>query len=175
MVDPLAERELLAAAERHGLKGLKDHCARVRARAVSETEARARHEEIRRNRSLVMWVDHLGVGRIEARMTPDSLGRCKVAIEKETNAVFAEARRSGRRERTEAYQADALLALVTGSGSTGGPVSVATGGKETPARRSPDTTMHLRVDIAALRRGELHAAWGPCPWPPPPISSVTPS
>jgi len=54
---PSSERELLDAAGRHGLKGLKDHCARVKARATSEADALSRYEQIRKNRSLVMWIE----------------------------------------------------------------------------------------------------------------------
>ena len=53
--------------------------------------------------------------------------------------IFTEARRSGRCEPSQAYMADALVSLVTKSGG-----SVPTG---------PKALAHLRVDIAALRRG----------------------
>jgi hypothetical protein len=136
----------------------------VKARSISETEARARYEEIRKNRSLVMWSDQSGVGRVEARLTPDALGRFMAAIENEKNAIFHQARRSGHHERTEAYAAGALMALVTGTSTTGsvagstGTGASATGATNTRRSRStpaPGTMMHLRVDLAALRRGEL--------------------
>jgi hypothetical protein len=156
---PSSERELLAAAGRHGLKGLKDHCARVKARATSEADASARDEQIRKNRSVIMWMGHDGVGRVEARLTPDAFGRFKTAVEREANAVFCEARRAGRRERTEAYQADALLALVTGTASTAGTAGTGSSRGSRPGAggktAAPSTTMHLRVDVAALRRGRL--------------------
>jgi hypothetical protein len=156
MAAPSSERELLDAAGRHGLKGLKDHCARVKARATSEADALVRYEQIRKRRSLIMWIDPAGVGRIEARLTPDGLGRFKAAIERETKAVFTEARRAGRREQTEAYQADALVALVTGTSATGsGPPAGKTEPSGTAPTCAPATTMHLRVDVTALRRGKL--------------------
>jgi len=98
-----------------------------------------------------MWIDHLGVGRIDAKLTPNALGRFKSAIERETKGVFTEARRAGIRERTEAYQADALLALVTGTSATGACSPTA----KTAPTCAPATTMHLRVDVTALRRGKL--------------------
>ncbi len=146
--NPSTEGELLEAAGTKGLKGLKDHCRRVRARSAGETETRARYEEIRRNRFLLMWTDRDGAGRVEARLTPDAMARLTTAIRKESNAVFEEARKAGHREPTVAYEADALVALVTGTSVTGGRAS-ATGSVR------PTTLMHLRVDLAALRRGNL--------------------
>jgi hypothetical protein len=165
--DPGRESALLATAARTGLKGLKDECARVKARAVSETEARARYEQIRKSRSLTMWIDPFGVGRVDARLTPDDLGRFRAAITAGAEAVFKEARQAGRREPPVAYQADALVALVTGTASTGtaatGTAAAKSGprhgssraGRSTTATAPPQTMMHLRVDVSALRRGKL--------------------
>jgi hypothetical protein len=161
---PSAERELLEAARRHSLKGLKDECRRVKARAMSETEARARarYEQIRKNRSLHMWTDQDGVGRVDARLTPDDFARLASAVRTQSNAIFNEARQAGHREPTAAYDADALVALVTGTGITGTHASDSavstrwlTAGRSDPGR--PATVMHLRVDLAALRRGNLDA------------------
>jgi Domain of unknown function (DUF222) len=137
---PRAESELLEAAKRHGLRGLRDQCRRVKARSMSETDARARYEEIRKNRSLQMWTDQDGVGRIDGRLAPDDFARFCGAIKAKSDLIFGEARKAGHRESGAAYAADALVALVTGGqvGRTGRP-----------------TTMHLRVDLAALRRGSL--------------------
>ena len=152
VVNPSSEGHLLRAAQTSGLKGLKDEARRVKARAVSETEARARYEQIRKQRSLVMWIDDNGVGRLEARLTPDALGQVKSALQRETNAVFNEARRTGHRECTEAYAADALVALVTGTSAIGMSATRTRSNAKTPP---PTTMMHLRVDAAALRRGRL--------------------
>jgi len=102
--DPGAEGDLLEAARRHGLKGLKDlkeQCLRVRARSVTETEARARYEHV---------------------------ARVAAAVGAEADAVFREARRAGHREPTAAYAADALVALVTGTAASG------TGPSPSPSR-----------------------------------------
>jgi hypothetical protein len=147
--NPAVERELLEVAQRRSLKGLKEECRRVRARGISETEAAARYEQIRKSRSLQMWTDTEGVGRLEARLTPDALARVAEAIKTESNAIFGEARRAGHRESTVAYDADALVALLTGTASSAGTASSGGG------RSSAATMIHLRVDLAALRRGEL--------------------
>jgi hypothetical protein len=144
--NPQAERDLLELAKTKSLKGLKEECRRVKARALSETDARAQYEEIRKNRYLRLWTDPDGAGRVEARLAPDDYARLCSAVRTEANAVFAEARKAGRREPVSAYAADALVALVTGT-------SVTTATSSTRGRSM--TTMHLRVDLAALRRGEL--------------------
>jgi hypothetical protein len=149
--NPGAERELLSAAQKHSLKGLKEECRRVKARAFSESDARTRYENIRRTRFLRMWTDNDGAGRVEARLTPDDFARFGGAIRREANAIFGEARKAGRREPTIAYEADALVALATGTAVTGRSGS-GTGGSSCS---SPTMMMHLRVDLAALRRGRL--------------------
>jgi hypothetical protein len=160
-----AESDLLQTAREHGLKGLKEECLRVKARAMSEKDARAKYEEIRKNRSLHMWTDQDGVGRLDGRFAPDDFARVVSAIGTGADVVFGEARKSGRRESSAVYAADALVALVTGtslsssttsSASAGSaPSGTSTGGQRRDSGR-PTTTMHLRVDLAALRRGELH-------------------
>ena len=149
--NPNVEKELLAAAQNHSLKGLRDECRRVKARSLTEAEARARYENISRTRYVKMWIDSDGAGRLEAKLTPDDFARVSGAIRKEGNVFFGEARKAGRRESTMAYEADALVALVTGTSVTGASSS-SDAGKKTPR---PTTMMHLRVDAAALRRGRL--------------------
>jgi hypothetical protein len=162
--NPQTEGGLLKAAKDHGLKGLKEECLRTKARALSEKDARARYEEIRKNRSLHMWTDQDGVGRIDVRLAPDDFARVFSAIGTEANAVFAEARKAGHRESGVAYAADALVALVTGTSVSSENAPFARGGSTTQATSTgrqrqdnprPTTTMHLRVDLAALKRGEL--------------------
>jgi hypothetical protein len=158
ITDPKSEKELLKAAASGSLKGLKDVSLRVKARAQGETDARIRYEQIRKNRSVVLWTDHEGVGRLEARLTPDALGRVAAALSGESRAIFAEARKSGHHEAPAAYAADALVALVTGSFFTGTSTTSATKVKGSrPKAPTPRTTMHLRVDLAALRRGRIDA------------------
>jgi hypothetical protein len=156
--DPKSEKELLEAAASGSLKGLKDVSLRVKARSQSETDSRVRYEEIRKNRSVVLWTDHEGVGRLEARLTPDALGRVAAALSAESRAIFAEARKSGHHESPAAYAADALVALVTGSSSTGTSTSTGTTTRGSRSKSpAPRTMMHLRVDLAALRRGRIDA------------------
>jgi hypothetical protein len=145
--NPAAEGALIEAAGRRGFKGLREECLRVKARALSETEASARHHRIWKNRSVRMWVDHEGVGRLEARLTAEDLARVGACVRAEADVVFQAARRAGRREPTVAYEADALVALLTGHGQSA-PASATSG-------RAADTMVHLVVDAAALQRGEV--------------------
>jgi hypothetical protein len=65
------------------------------------------------------------------------------ALEPHRRRAFEEARRGGRKERPDAYMADALVALVE-QGS----------GEEAKSRSGPRAMIHVRVDHAALRRGK---------------------
>jgi hypothetical protein len=138
----LAEKTGTGVSESYGLYETAE-------RLESLPETIERYEQIRKNRSLVMWTDSEGVGRVEAKLTPDAMGRFMAAIESESNAIFRESRKSGLRESPMAYAADALVALVTGTN-----ISETTTGTSSKAPR-PTTLMHLRVDVAALRRGSL--------------------
>jgi hypothetical protein len=146
-VDPGAEKSLLELAGKRGLKGLRDECRRVKHHGRSEDDARARYEAIRRNRFFRSWTELDGAGRLEARLTPDDFARVQAAIKEEANLVFASARRAGTKESSSAYEADALVSLVTGAAKKS---------KASKGGGQPSTLMHLRVDLAALRRGKLN-------------------
>jgi hypothetical protein len=161
--NPAAESELLKKAQSTGLKGLKEECGRIKARALSEKDAEARYENIRKNRSVHMWTDQDGFGRLEAKLTPDDFARVQSSIRTESNVIFNEARKAGHRESGLAYDADALVALITGTAATGSRAPSSTSSSsDTPTGKAgrgkstrPTTLMHLRVDLAALRRGAL--------------------
>src|SRR5438552_2181615 len=67
--DPAAERELLDAAAKDGAAGLRERCRRVKAAATPDDAAR--HETIRRTRSLRHWTDPDGAFRIDGRLLPE--------------------------------------------------------------------------------------------------------
>jgi hypothetical protein len=64
-------------------------------------------------------------------------------VKDRADELFAEARRTGAREPSQAYLADALVELVTSPRGDG------------PHR--PRALVHLRVDLGALRRGNTSA------------------
>jgi hypothetical protein len=144
---PETETALLKAAAEHGLKGLREKCAQVRAASASAQQENARYRAIHAARYLRHYNDADGAFRLDARLTPDAGAKVMSAIDAEARAIFDEARKAGTRESSAAYAADALVALAggcaRGSGGAGG------------RRRSSGASVHIRVDQSALRRGHV--------------------
>ncbi len=138
--DPGAEAELLAAAASQPVAALRQACLRVKASASDEA---ARHVALHRSRRLRHWSDADGAFRLDLRTTPDAGATILAGLKPFCDQAFAEARAAGRRESTEAYAADALVAMAgaAGGGGTSGPRAV----------------VHVRVDHAALVRGHAEA------------------
>jgi hypothetical protein len=168
-VHPGAEGELIEAAARSGLKGLKTRCQRTKALASWENDEVGRENAIRKSRFLRRRLDPDGAVRIEARLTPADGARIMEAIKAKAGVFYDEARSTGLFESMSSYLADGLVSLaddaVCGSGT----------GIAKP-------TVVLRVDLAALTRGEVEGdevceipGWDPCPWPPLAERSATPS
>jgi hypothetical protein len=141
--DSSKQEELLREAQQGTMRDLRRTAERMRATARSEEDARARYERLRSGRFLRWWTDFDGFFRLDGRLTPDDGARLVAEIEPEAKRVFRQARKEGRREPFRAYVADALVNLVTAPSATGG--------------RKPSHSAILRVDLAALRRGELEA------------------
>jgi hypothetical protein len=132
-MDPSAETALLAtAAQQSSVKGLRDACRQVRAVAIVDDAAHAR--DLHLNRSHTSWTERDGAVCGRYRLAPDSGARFRVALRDHEDRIFKEAYKAGRRERREAYSADALLAL---------------------AEQGPCKPVQLKVtaDHAALARG----------------------
>lgn len=111
--DRRAERALIEAAQTKPVAVLREQCRQVRAAGCSdENEA---YEAIRRRRYLRHWSDVDGAVRLDARLTPDAGAAVVAAIDAGRDRIFLEARKAGRRESSEAYAADALVELATGS------------------------------------------------------------
>jgi hypothetical protein len=115
---PAATRALLEQARSDAsLTALRSACRNARAGASSEADERARHRRIHASRSLRAWTDTDGAGRIDGRMTADSLARLMAHLQPFGDREFERARLEGRRERFEAYSLDALLAMAEASAS----------------------------------------------------------
>jgi hypothetical protein len=146
-----AEADLLTLATRESLRGLRDECARRKAAADPDDDAR--YERIRRARNLRHWRDPDGTFRLSLATTPDAGADIIAALSPYRRLAFDEARRAGRRERPEAYDADAMLlmarAAATPTDSTTGSISDGTPGR--PPRPAIKTI--VRIDHTALRRG----------------------
>jgi hypothetical protein len=140
-VHPGAEAELLEVAARTGLKGLRTQCQKVKALASWETGEVARYNAIRKSRFFRHSIEADGAVRVEARLTPGDGARLLEAVKAKAAVFFEEGRRAGLYESMSAYAADGLVSLaddaVVGTGT----------GVARP-------TVVLRVDLAALKRGE---------------------
>ncbi|HEV3486244.1 MAG TPA: DUF222 domain-containing protein, partial [Vicinamibacterales bacterium] len=64
---PVAEKKLLEVAERDSLHGLKETCAKVKAAALPDENAR--YARIHERRRLRHWTDHDGAFRLDALLT----------------------------------------------------------------------------------------------------------
>jgi hypothetical protein len=137
MADPRAERALVQAASAESLGALRERCRKVRAAASSDEQAA--YDRIRRGRYLRHWSDHDGAVRLDARLTPDAGAAVIAMIDARRDRIFADARRAGLRESSEAYAADALVELTTAGNTT--------------ARSGPRAMVHVVVDHAALANG----------------------
>jgi len=146
-VHPEAEGALLKAAAEHGFRGLRDRCAQVRAASSSARQESERYRAIHASRYFRHYSESDGAFRLDARLTPDAGAKVVSAIEAEAKAVFEQARKSGNREGSSAYAADALVALVTDASGRSGRGS----GK----RAGPGAVVHIRVDMSVLQRGHV--------------------
>jgi Domain of unknown function (DUF222) len=135
--DPGAERLLLDSARHDGIRGLKDQCARVKAAACADDDARYR--AIHDARSLRHWRDVDGAGRIDVRGPADATARVMAALQPYERDLFRASRDAGSRERPDAVAFDALVALTDSHG--------------VEREGEPASSVVVRVDHAAFRRG----------------------
>ena len=169
-VNPGKEDDLVEGAKGPATqRQVRDECLRAKAQGRTPDEA-ARHDralhEARRCRT---FVDRDGAFHLDARFHPSEGARLLSVLDQRTDRLFQRARAEGRCEPTDAYRADALVALICG-GAAGHPATP-------PADRAPaDRTgragrasadldhddppsrrdqVNLRVDLAALRRGSV--------------------
>ena len=186
--DPAAEADLLHQAKHGSLQELKDECARTKAAAAPDPEARRRR--IHDSRYLRTYNDSEGAWNLHMRDNPEVGAEIMAALGPIRDRLFRKARAEGRREPIEAYAADALAELARdGSGeeapskpSTNEPATTEATvpsadetstepgpakpgpekpGPEKPIKRSATNTKILvRVDLEALLRG--YPAQGEC-------------
>ncbi len=152
-------------AEHDSWRQLRDRCLRARAEGRSAEEAAQRAAVIHRARRCRTWTDVDGSFRLDATLTAEAGAALSASLSKESARFFDRARREGVFEPRDAYTADALVALVTGRGIVGtgtkegqraraGSVHRSEGFQEVRAP-DPKAIVHLRVDLDALRRGEV--------------------
>jgi hypothetical protein len=137
--DPTAAGRLLDSAKDKGLRALQDECRATRTKADPDPEAT--RAKIHANRSYRTWTDADGTGHLHLSGPSDVIARMDNAVRHRCDRIFGDARRDGRRERTDAYAFDAATDLLTSHG----------GG--TPVPVGADAKVIVRVDLPALLRG----------------------
>ena len=136
--DPAAERRLVEAARGSSLGELRTECARTRAAAAADLEAR--RAAIHRRRYLRSYTDSEGAWNLRVCDNPEVGAQVMAALEPIRDRLFRAARKEGRREPLEAHGADALAELARGTTVPRGPA-------KGPAK------VIVRVDLPALLRG----------------------
>ena len=112
-VDPGSEKALLAVVASGGShRELVDRAARVRQAARSAEDEAARYARLRARRFARTRVDADGLLILTAGFVPQDWAVHADRLRRATDVEFARARREGRREGTDAYAADALLAML---------------------------------------------------------------
>lgn len=112
--DPDAAGDLLDAARNQPLTKLRDQSRRVR--AATEDDQLGVYERQRRARRGSHSKTADGMIALHAEFTPDVGAAIVSRLEAETDRVFRQAHRDGRREPRAAYMADALANLITQGG-----------------------------------------------------------
>ena len=171
-VVPEAVGELVDKAGRVSLRELTEDCDRRR--AAADRDAEARRARIHAARALRHWIGADGLCNLWWSGAPEVGAELLARLAPFRRAVFDQARRDGRRERPEAYDADALVAMArtasaaseatSASPPPDGDPSTPTepdGPQESKRKRKPKRTgrpakVIARVDWSAVRRGHLH-------------------
>ncbi|MGI8683703.1 MAG: hypothetical protein ACR2MO_01120, partial [Acidimicrobiales bacterium] len=122
---PSAERRLLTTAKAASLGELRDACARTKAAAQPDDEAR--QQAIHASRFLRRRRTADGAGELLYRSTLEEVAEMYAIVQAWADRRFRSARREGRYEPGEAYLADGLLDAVRASRAGGG-ASASTGG-----------------------------------------------
>ena len=127
--DPAAERRLLEQARRSSLGELLDHCARTK--AAAQRDAEARHRAVHAARHLRQRRCADGGAELVYRSTAEEVAEVLAVARGYGEVEFARARQEGRREQEEAYLADGLLAMARVAADPG--AAVAEEGHDDPA------------------------------------------
>ena len=146
--DPNAEERLVAKARRASLGELLDDCARTR--AFAQRDADARHRAIHAGRYLRHQRCADGAGELRYRSTVDEVAEVLAVVRGHANRQFDLARLEARHEPEEAYLADGLLAACRASTASG---TEATPTKRGRVRSATPTKVVVRIDWDALVRG----------------------
>jgi hypothetical protein len=173
-VNPSKEADLVRGAEGDTFRQLRERCLKATAEGRSAEDAERHRRALHARRRCRTFTDTDGAFRIDALFAPEAGARLKAALEAQADRFFDQARRQGRVETPDAYRADALLALVTGSGiltPKGRAKDGPWGGMDRPRGRTdpegpdasggpertpdPKATLFVQVGLQTLRRGQV--------------------
>ncbi len=147
-VNPDAEADLLAQAQRDSLRRTRREAERRKAEVRSEAEKAEREKKVRNERSARFWYGN-GAGHLEVHGPVADLKELEQLIQREVDRRFRANRATAQRGSRSNYGFDALMDLGRGAHSGAGE------GAASP-KRAPLTRMTLiRVDLAALLRGSV--------------------
>jgi Domain of unknown function (DUF222) len=137
-VAPASAARLLERAGRSSVRELRDECARVK--AAADPDADARYERIRRERSVHTYTDADGAWNLHARGPVHDGARFGAVLEALTDQRFRAAYAHGEHEPRGAYAFDALVGIADHN-----------------ARAGRNLKYHtlVQVDLEALVRGAV--------------------
>lgn len=115
-VAPDAAGELINKARTEDLSTLRRQCRQTRNAGLTAQEQEARAVRLHQQRYLRTWTDGEGAGRIDGRLAPAAYATFLAALAPFRREIFDQARREGRREHSEAYSADAFVAMAQTAG-----------------------------------------------------------
>jgi hypothetical protein len=150
--DPARQAELVDLARRESAKALAARARQIAASASAAREARLRQaQHDARFCSLTTKED--GMVQLLARLAPEEGAAIRTVLDCHREAVFAEARRTGRRDTSSHYAADALVSVF--EHAAGGSVALAFG----PAANGADESA---IEARPARRADKrHVAGTP--------------
>jgi hypothetical protein len=143
---PDAESRLIETARHASLGELRDECARTKAAALPDAEAR--HRAVHAGRFARRRACGDGAAEVVYHSTPDEVAAVWGVVERYREKAFTRARRDGVRESFDAYAADGLLAMARAAAGAGDAIA---------PRRGSDAKVIVRIDHAALARGHTDA------------------
>jgi hypothetical protein len=140
---PGQQSRLVNDAQRTSVAELRQACLRTKTAADADREATG--ARIHRQRHLRTFTDGEGARNMHVRGPVDQVARIESALQPFIDEAFAAARAEGRHEEREAYAFDALTGMA----------DALSGGVWSGKSRTLRNTMFIRVDLEALKRGEV--------------------
>ncbi len=141
--NPGAERSLIEQAGRTNLRELQEEAGR--ARAAADPDPDATHARLRKQRRVSRHTDGEGMVHLHAQGTADEAAEVTTELDRLTDEIFRERRALGVSEARDTYVWDALVRMAQRSRD----------GVGTSRNRNPRHLGLLRVDVEALRRGQV--------------------